>query len=52
MTVFLKFNTQPAHPQDYHVQAEVFKEKWQTLKQKPLPWFVQLEPLRLILLRI
>lgn len=50
MTVFLKFNTQPANPQDYHVQAEVFKEKWETLKQKPLPWLIQLEPLRLILL--
>lgn len=50
MTVFLKFNTQPDHPQDYHVQAEVFKEKWEMLKQKPLPWFVQLDPLRLMLL--
>ena len=50
MTVFLKFNTQPVHPQDYHVQAEVLKEKWELLKQKPLPWLVQLEPLRLMLL--
>jgi molybdate transport system permease protein len=50
MTVFLKFNTQPTHPQDYHVQAEVFKEKWERLKQNPLPWLVQLDPLQLILL--
>jgi ABC-type sulfate/molybdate transport systems ATPase subunit len=50
MTVFLKFNTHPAHPQDYHIQAEVFKEKWEILKQKPLPWFVQLDTTRLILL--
>ncbi len=50
MTVFLKFNAPPAHAQDYHIQAEVFKEKWQTLKQKPLPWSVRLDPLRLILL--
>jgi molybdate transport system permease protein len=50
MTVFLKFNTPPSHGQDYHVQAEVLKEKWQTLKQKPLPWSVRLDPLRLILL--
>lgn len=50
MTVFLKFNSPPAHAQDYHVQAEVFKEKWEVLKQKPLPWYVQLDPLRLILL--
>lgn len=50
MTVFLKFTTQPAHAQDYHVQAEVFKEKWETLKQNPLPWHIQLDALRLILL--
>ncbi|MBW4471672.1 MAG: molybdate ABC transporter permease subunit [Stenomitos rutilans HA7619-LM2] len=50
MTVFLKFNTQPDHPQDYHVQAEVFKETWESLKQKPLPWLVYLDPLRLMLL--
>lgn len=51
MTVFLKFHTQPAHAQDYHVQAEVFKEKWDTLKQISLPWCVQLDSLRLILLQ-
>ncbi|MGI0485121.1 molybdate ABC transporter permease subunit [Pantanalinema rosaneae CENA516] len=51
MTVFLKFNTQPTHAQDYHLQAEVFKEKWETLKQNPLPWYVQLDSLRLILLK-
>lgn len=50
MTVFLKFNSLPEHSQDYHIQAEVFKERWEVLKQKPLPWFVQLEALRLILL--
>lgn len=52
ITVFLKFNTQPAHAQDYHVQAEVFKEKWETLKQNPLPWYIQLDSLRLILLQV
>jgi molybdate transport system permease protein len=51
MTVFLKFNTQPTDAQDYHVQAEVFKEKWETLKQNPLPWHIQLDALRLILLK-
>ncbi|HEY9828271.1 MAG TPA: molybdate ABC transporter permease subunit [Stenomitos sp.] len=51
MTLFLKFNALPLHSQDYHVQAEVFKEKWDSLKQSPLPWTVQLDPLRLILLQ-
>lgn len=50
MTVFLKFNAQPDHPQDYHVQAELFKEKWEVLKHQPFPWFVRLDPMRLILL--
>lgn len=50
MTLFLKFNAPPSHSQDYHVQAEVFKEKWGVIKQKPQPWHIQLEPLRLLLL--
>lgn len=50
MTVFLKFSSTATHSQDYHIQAEVFKEKWEVLKQKPFPWFVQLEAMRLMLL--
>jgi molybdate ABC transporter permease protein len=50
MTLFLKFNASPAHERDYHVQAEVFKEQWERLKQSPQPWFIQLNSLRLILL--
>jgi molybdate transport system permease protein len=48
MTVFLKFNSVPTHPQDYHLQAEVFKEKWMAIKDRPLPWHIRLDPLRLI----
>ncbi|MBW4420285.1 MAG: molybdate ABC transporter permease subunit [Myxacorys californica WJT36-NPBG1] len=50
MTIFLKFNAPPTSPQDYHLQAEVFKEKWFALKAQPLPWMVCLDSLRLILL--
>ncbi|NJM56564.1 MAG: molybdate ABC transporter permease subunit [Synechococcales cyanobacterium RU_4_20] len=50
MTLFLKFNTPPTHLQDYDVQAEVFKEKWEKLKQNAQPFYVQLESLNLILL--
>lgn len=50
MTVFLKFNHPPEHEQDYHVQAEVFKERWESLKQQPLPWAVYIDPMRLIVL--
>lgn len=47
MTLYLKLHTPPAHLQDYHLQAEVFKEKWDDLKGYPLPWHICLEPLRL-----
>ncbi len=50
MTLFLKFNSAPQDLQDYHVQAEVFKERWQAIKDHPFPWSVRLDPLRLILM--
>ncbi|MDY6939942.1 MAG: molybdate ABC transporter permease subunit [Cyanobacteriota bacterium] len=50
MTLYLKLNGSPAHPQDYHVQAEVFKDKWMVLKEMPQPWSIQLDPERLMIL--
>jgi molybdate transport system permease protein len=50
MTLFLKLNAESQGLQDYHVQAEMFKEKWQTIKDHPFPWYVRFDPLRLILL--
>ena len=50
MTLFLKFNGVPADSHDYHVQAEVFKEPWQTIKDQPFPWYVRLDPARLMLM--
>lgn len=50
MTLFLKFDTPPTDSQDHHLQAEVFKEKWHTLKEQPFPWFVRLNAARLILM--
>lgn len=46
MTVYLKLNHPPTHVEDYDLQAEVFREKWDNLKDRPLPWQVQLDPLR------
>ncbi|MUL36263.1 molybdate ABC transporter permease subunit [Gloeocapsopsis dulcis] len=51
MTLYLKLCDRPLHPNDYHLQAEVFKEKWATLKESPFPWYVRLDPLRLILMQ-
>jgi molybdate ABC transporter permease protein len=50
MTLFLKFNAVPTSPQDYHVQAEVFKEKWHDIKDQPFPWYARFDPARLILM--
>jgi len=51
MTLYLKLNEPANHPDDYHLQAEVFKEKWQALKVHPFPWNIQLSELRLMLLQ-
>ncbi len=50
MTLLLKFNAAPTGSQDYHVQAEIFKDKWNAIKDQPFPWYVQLDPARLILM--
>jgi molybdate ABC transporter permease protein len=51
MTLYLKFNAAPTHAQDYQVQAEVFKDSWTAIKDQPLPWAIQLDPLHLILMK-
>ncbi|KAF3890742.1 MULTISPECIES: molybdate ABC transporter permease subunit [Nostocales] len=50
MTLFLKLNGEPKNQSDHHLQAEVFKERWAVLKDRPMPWYVRLDPLRLILM--
>jgi len=50
MTLLLKLKDEPQSPQDHHIQVEMFKENWQTLKDQPFPWYVRFEPIRLMLL--
>lgn len=50
MTLFLKLHSPATNPHDYHLQAEVFKEKWVTMKDQPFPWYVRLDALRLMLM--
>ncbi|MBO3458316.1 molybdate ABC transporter permease subunit [Aetokthonos hydrillicola Thurmond2011] len=50
MTLFLKLNSSSDGPQDYHLQAEVFKERWAIMKDQPFPWHIRLDPLRLMLI--
>lgn len=51
MTLYLKLHASPTDTQDYHLQAEVFKEQWVILKDKPFPWYVRLDPLQLFLMQ-
>jgi molybdate transport system permease protein len=50
MTVYLKLHSPPNQVNDHHLQAELFKETWEKLKDKPLPWHLHLDLLRLFLM--
>ena len=50
LTLYLKLHSPPRNSQDYHLQAEIFKEKWRAIKDHPFPWYVHFEPIRLILM--
>lgn len=50
ITIYLKLHNSPTQLNDYHLQAEVFKEKWAVLKDRPFPWLVYLDPVRLFLM--
>ncbi len=50
MTVYLKLHSPPTNSKDYHLQAEVYKEKWVLIKDIAFPWRIYLDPLRLLLL--
>ncbi|QYX31891.1 molybdate ABC transporter permease subunit [Sphaerospermopsis torques-reginae] len=50
MTLFLKLHSPANNSHDYHLQAEVYKEKWVTIKDLPFPWYVHLDPVRLMLM--
>ncbi|MEM8604952.1 MAG: molybdate ABC transporter permease subunit [Cyanobacteria bacterium P01_H01_bin.121] len=50
VTLYLHLHQPAPATNIYHLQAEVFKDRWQSLKQQPLPWLVQLAPERLMLM--
>jgi molybdate ABC transporter permease protein len=50
MTLYLKLNQPANHPDDYHLQAEVFKDQWLKLKNHAFPWKIQLHPAKIMLL--
>lgn len=50
MTLYLRLHSPMDNAIDYHLQAEIFKEKWEELKDWSFPWYIHLDPLRLILM--
>ncbi|KFF41287.1 MAG: molybdate ABC transporter, permease protein [Candidatus Atelocyanobacterium thalassa isolate SIO64986] len=51
ITLYIKLNSVPTSSFDYHLQVEVFKDKWNRLKKCPIPWSIQIKPSRLMLLQ-
>jgi molybdate transport system permease protein len=50
VTLDLRIGGLPANSSDFHLQAEVFKQEWETFRTLPQPWQVELAPDRLFLL--
>jgi ABC-type sulfate/molybdate transport systems ATPase subunit len=50
VTLDLRIGSPPASPADFHVQAEVFKQEWESFRELPQPWTVELASERVFLL--
>jgi molybdate transport system permease protein len=44
ITLFLSLDPSRAEAGEAHLQAEVFKEKWERFRNRPQPWRVRLAP--------
>jgi len=51
VTLDLRIGAPPANPNDFHLQAEVFKQEWESFRDLPQPWAIKLATERLFLLR-
>jgi len=50
ITLFLRLQQPADNSDEPHLQAEVFKEKWERFREAPFPWHVRLAPDSLMLL--
>jgi molybdate transport system permease protein len=50
VTLDLRIGAPPASPGDFHVQAEVFKQEWESFRDLAQPWEIELAEDRLFLL--
>lgn len=49
ITLFLRLHSAPKGDEAPHLQAEVFKEKWDRFRHQPFPWHVRLAPESILL---
>jgi ABC-type sulfate/molybdate transport systems ATPase subunit len=49
VTLDLRIGSQPGKAEDFHLQAEVFKQEWELFRDLPQPWAIELAPDRLFL---
>lgn len=50
ITLYLKLHEDPGTNKTYDLLVEVFKDKWFELKKQPCPWYITLNPWKVILL--
>lgn len=50
-TLYLCLHAPPASTAGHHLEAELFKDRWLAIKDRPLPWSVRLDPQRLFLMK-
>ena len=50
MTIYLRLHGAPQAGEPAHLQADVPKDVWRALSVQPQPWYVKLDPARLLLL--
>jgi len=50
MTLYLRLHHLPQLGDMAHLQADIPKEQWRTLRAQPQPWRIQIDPERLLLL--
>ena len=50
VTLYIKLHAAPRSSRDYHLQAEVYREKWEKIRERVVPFFVRIDPSHLILM--
>lgn len=51
VTLYLKLHQPPNSKKDYHLRAEVYRQRWEKLKNLPNPWYVSFNSLRLFMMK-